>query len=54
MPSMYPGFIQEKTCKFQSLLILCILKDFPIHIDTISMGLSIVYFKGSQVKFSKL
>ena len=28
--------------------------DFPIHIDTISMGLSIVHFKGSQVEFSKL
>ena len=27
--------------------------DFPIHIDTISMGLFIVYFKSSQVKFSK-
>ena len=26
--------------------------DFPIHIDTISMGLPIVYFKGSQVKVS--
>ena len=25
--------------------------DFPIHIDTIIMGLSIVYFKGSQVDF---
>ena len=28
--------------------------DFPIHIDTISMGLPIVYFKGSQVEFSLL
>ena len=25
--------------------------DFPIHIDTISMGLQIVYFKGSQVEY---
>ena len=25
--------------------------DFPIDIDTISMGLPIVYFKGSQVDF---
>ena len=32
----------------------CILIEFPIHIDTISMGLPIVYFKGSQVEFSKL
>ena len=28
-------------------LTLCILMDFPIHIDTICMGLPIVYFKGS-------
>ena len=27
--------------------------DFHIHIDTISMGLPIVYFKGPQVQFSK-
>ena len=26
--------------------------DFPIHIDTISMGLPILYFKGSQVEIS--
>ena len=26
---------------------------FPIHIDTISMGLPILYFKGLQVDFSK-
>ena len=25
---------------------LCILMEFSIHIDTITMGLSIVYFKG--------
>ena len=30
------------------------MMDFPIHIDTISMGLPIVYFKGSQVEFSIL
>ena len=28
--------------------------DFPIHIDTISMELPIVYFKGSQVESYKL
>ena len=28
--------------------------DFPIHIDTISMGLINVYFKGLKVDFSKL
>ena len=32
-------------------LTLRILIDFPIHIDTICMGLPIVYFKGSQVEF---
>ena len=32
----------------------CNLVKFPIHIDTISMGLPILYFKGSQVEFSKL
>ena len=35
-------------------LTLCILMDFPIHIDTISMGLPIVHFKASQVEFSNL
>ena len=28
--------------------------EFPIHINTIIMGLLIVYFKGSEVEFSKL
>ena len=37
-------------CKL-AYIILCILLDFPIHIDTISMGLSIAYFKGSLVDF---
>ena len=36
------------------LLNLCIQLDFPIHIDTIDMGLYILYFKGSQVKVSEL
>ena len=35
-------------------LTLCILKNVPIHIDTISIGLSTVYFNGSQVELSKL
>ena len=35
----------------ESGLTLCILIDFPIHIDTISMRF---YFKGSQVDVSKL
>ena len=33
---------------------LCILIDYPIHIDIISMGLSISYFRVSHVKYSKL
>ena len=33
-------------------LTIRILMDSPIHIDTKSMGLSIVYFKGSQVEIS--
>ena len=33
---------------------LCILMDFPIHVDTIRIGQPIVHFKGSQVEFSKL
>ena len=28
--------------------------DFPIHVDTVSMGLPIMFLKGSQVEFSKL
>ena len=28
--------------------------DFPIHIDAISMGWPILYFKGPQVEVSKL
>ena len=32
---------------------LCILMDLPRHIDTTSMELFIVYFKGSQVEISK-
>ena len=35
----------------QMSLTLCILMDFPKHIDTINMGLPILYFKGSQVDY---
>ena len=28
--------------------------DFPIHTDTLSMGLSILHFKGSKLEFSEL
>ena len=34
-------------------LTLCILMDFLIQINTIWMGVSIIYFKGSQVEKSK-
>ena len=30
------------------------IMDYPMHNDTMSMGLPIVYFKGPQVEFSKL
>ena len=34
-----------------SLLTLCILVDFPRHVDRTSMDLSILQFKGSHVDF---
>ena len=34
----------------ECILFLCILMDFPIHIDAIGIGLSILYLKGSQIK----
>ena len=34
------------------LLTLCILMDFSLDIDALSMGLSIVYLNGSHVEFS--
>ena len=38
--------------KFKNVILtLCILIDFPIHIDTIKMRLTIVFFKGLQVDF---
>ena len=40
--------------KDSGMSILCILVDFTIHIDSISMGLPIAYFKWSQVDFPKL
>ena len=49
--------IQRVKCKMLiqiKVLAFCIRTDFPILIDTISVGLPIVYFKGSQVEFSKL
>ena len=34
-------------------LTFCVLVDLSIHTDTISIGLPIVHFKGSQLKSSK-
>ena len=34
-------------------LSLCIPMDFPIQVNKVRMGLSIIYFKGSQVEISK-
>ena len=31
---------------------LCTLMDFPIKINAMRMGVSIIYFKGSQVRIS--
>ena len=42
-PRLYLCYIRTLT--------LCILMDFPIYIDTISMELPIVCFKGTQVNF---
>ena len=33
------------------MLTLFTLMDFPVHIDTISMDMSILYFKGHRSKF---
>ena len=35
------------------IITLFILIDFPMYVDRISMELSILYFKGSKVEFSK-
>ena len=35
-----------------SFLTLYILMDFPIHTDTLSIGLPILHFKGSKLEFS--
>ena len=46
-PDVGPNFLQMLSADDTGSkeLTLCILMDFPIHIDTISMGLPIVYFK---------
>ena len=59
--SVFIGFLnQGQNLKLLSpanvggFLTLFILMDFPIHIDIISMDLSILYFKESQVRISKI
>ena len=47
------GFLQDNWMMVRSVVteseeFLCILMDFPIQIKTITMGLFIVYFKGSE------
>ena len=37
---------------FSRVVPICILMEFSIHIDTIKMGLPILYLKGSQVEVS--
>ena len=51
---MFPtGMIKDFSMSLICLTIiaatLCILMDFPKHINSTSMRLSIVYFKGSRV-----
>ena len=43
----------EITCGSSIMLFNPLYSDmgFPIHIDTVSIGLSIIYFKGSKVEF---
>ena len=41
-------------CIFKKIRVGLIFVNFPKHIDTISMELPIVYFKGSNVEHSKL
>ena len=48
------GFEDSFDIFYFGFLFVCILMDFPITMDTISMGLSIVYFKGPHVEWSIL
>ena len=43
-----PSYFLERTLNG------CILMEIPIHIDTVSIGLPIMYLKGSEVENSKL
>ena len=46
-------YVLHSTSLFILLTLSFCLMDFPIHIDTRRIDLSILYFKGSQVEFSK-
>ena len=43
-----------KLYKYIQFLTLYILMDFPIHADSLSIGLPILHFKGSKLEFSVL
>ena len=49
LPTVAEGESELSLC----ILTLCNLMDFPIQVNTIRMGLSIVYYKGSLVEISK-
>ena len=46
----YSSLVRQFKIKVLNSLTLCNLMDFPIQINTMRMGLSIVYFKGSSVE----
>ena len=52
--SMKRQEIQQKLDLKVNYLPFCSLMDSPIHINAIGMGLSIIYYNGSQVRISKL
>ena len=48
-PGCSAGPVSDKDCNYSFILLtLCLLMDFPMHMDTISMELPIVYFKGHR------
>ena len=46
----YYALLSKDLNQISNCLPLFIFKDFPIETDTIRMGLSILYFKGSQFR----
>ena len=51
-PEICLSYMGKKYFIVTHFLTLFILMDYSVHIDTISMELSILYFKGFQVKVS--